>query len=299
MLCQVCGKNISKYTCPACDIKTCSVDCIKRHKKETGCTGVKLKTSFVPLEKMNSQMLIKDCALLDEARSAVIDATSKKFPKKSKTDWQKLLDSQCQKSGITIHFLPRLMTRAVENKTRYLKKEDTIYWTCRFRFRNEDKEIVYDYLLHDISENSSMIDIFKAIVETAPNDFVAKANLDTFEILLVAEGSPGGGHFQIDLSCTLGENLFSKTLIEYPIFDVVPKNSLDKWNIVFYIGEMEEPKEQPAKTQKTELPSYEKIKDALKLDIISNVLKSSISKEEQNTPLPPDFNSDMKDKDPI
>lgn len=296
MLCQVCGKNESKYTCPACNIKSCSLECVKKHKEQTGCTGVKPRTTFVPLEKMDSQMLIKDCVLIDEVRSAVIDADVK-FPKNKKAKWQKLLEDQCQKRGATICFMPRQMTRSSENKTRYNIEKEKIFWTCRFRFRNENKDIICDRLIHDIDETSKILDIFNAIVETTPNDYVAKATLDEFELLLVAEGTAGGGHYQLEPLATLGENLFSKTIIEYPIFDIVPKSSLDNWNVVFFVGNFEEPKEQPTQSKKTELPSYEKIKEALKLDIITNVLKTYVQKEEQNAPLPPDCDSNMKNND--
>ena len=302
MICQVCGKNDSKYTCPACNIKTCSVDCIKRHKSETGCTGVKPRTTFVPLEKMDSSMLIKDCVLIDEVRSAVIDADANynaNFPKNKKKQWKKILEKECQERGITISFMPSKMDRATENKTRYRNNEQTIYWSCRFRFRNDDNNIVCNRLIHNQVENSKLEDIFNAVVETTPNDFVAKVNLFQYEILLLAEGAPGGGYYQIEATASLGENLFSKTIIEYPIFDVVPKNILEDLNIVTVLDvrNIEEQKEIPVNTTKKELPSYETIKEALKLDIITNVLKTSQLKEEQNAPLPPDYNPDIKNND--
>ncbi|KAK8860228.1 Box C/D snoRNA protein 1 [Tritrichomonas musculus] len=298
MLCQVCGKHESKYTCPACQIRSCSLECVKRHKAEKGCSGIKPKTTYVPLDKMDSNMLMKDCALLDEVRSAVIHANDK-FHKTKKPQWQKILEKQCQERGITIRFMPKEMTRSKENNTRCRSKlNQTIYWTCRFRFRNENKDIVYERLVNDIVETSILQDIFNGIVETTPNDFVAKANLDEFEILLLAEGASGGGHYQVETSISLSDNLFSKTIIEYPIFDVVPKENLSDWNIVsvFDVRNIDELKEKPNSNPKKaeDLPSYETIKEALKLDIITGVLKSSKLSEEQNAPLPPVYDSNIK-----
>lgn len=32
--CEVCSKVESKYTCPKCEVKTCSLKCVKVHKSE-------------------------------------------------------------------------------------------------------------------------------------------------------------------------------------------------------------------------------------------------------------------------
>ena len=52
-LCQICHTNPHKYTCPRCSIRTCSVDCVKRHKQEKECSGERDKTSFVPRDAYN------------------------------------------------------------------------------------------------------------------------------------------------------------------------------------------------------------------------------------------------------
>lgn len=54
-LCQVCQKNSSKYTCPGCEIKFCSVNCCKQHKIQTKCTGERDKTKFIELSKFTDQ----------------------------------------------------------------------------------------------------------------------------------------------------------------------------------------------------------------------------------------------------
>ncbi|EER18252.1 conserved hypothetical protein, partial [Perkinsus marinus ATCC 50983] len=38
-LCQVCKNNDFKYTCPACSMRTCSLECVNAHKAKTNCTG--------------------------------------------------------------------------------------------------------------------------------------------------------------------------------------------------------------------------------------------------------------------
>lgn len=298
MLCQICGKNISKYTCPLCKIQTCSLECVKLHKKQLNCSGVKPKSQFVPLEKMDAEMLMKDCALIDQVQTSVLDSKAK-FPKQKKPKWQKQLKKECQDEGITICFLPHALSRSQENRTR-CKDQNVIYWTCRFRFHDENNEIVYNALINDINENSPMGDVLRAIQETSPNDYVAHIDLNQFDLLLVAEGAPGGGHYEIqDLSFTLSEDLFGKTIIEFPIFDIVPKCIFDQFNIVTESDvrnitaqndvpdNTSQPKDKLIEAKERELLSYETIKDALKLDIITGVLKQAkLEKERKKTILP-------------
>lgn len=34
MMCEACNEVQSKYTCPKCAFRSCSVDCVKQHKEE-------------------------------------------------------------------------------------------------------------------------------------------------------------------------------------------------------------------------------------------------------------------------
>ncbi|EMG47186.1 BCD1 Box C/D snoRNA protein 1 [Candida maltosa Xu316] len=38
-ICIICHENKVKYTCPACEIKTCSLPCYKSHQQERECSG--------------------------------------------------------------------------------------------------------------------------------------------------------------------------------------------------------------------------------------------------------------------
>ena len=39
ILCEVCQQKPFKYTCPGCNKRTCSLDCVRRHKKDVGFEG--------------------------------------------------------------------------------------------------------------------------------------------------------------------------------------------------------------------------------------------------------------------
>ena len=57
-LCQECKLNPSKYTCPGCSVRSCSLPCVKAHKQQTGCTGKRQQTQFVPLSQFDDTLLL-------------------------------------------------------------------------------------------------------------------------------------------------------------------------------------------------------------------------------------------------
>ena len=46
-LCSICFTNPPKYTCPRCGCQTCSVACVKIHKKRAACSGVRNPASYL------------------------------------------------------------------------------------------------------------------------------------------------------------------------------------------------------------------------------------------------------------
>jgi len=56
--CQVCHEQPSKYCCPGCSCRTCSLPCSKQHKASTGCTGQRDRLAYVPLQAFSDKHLI-------------------------------------------------------------------------------------------------------------------------------------------------------------------------------------------------------------------------------------------------
>ena len=62
--CLICKANISKYTCPKCYTKTCSLNCCILHKKNFNCSGVRDKVSFVPLKDYSHNNFISGMVVI-------------------------------------------------------------------------------------------------------------------------------------------------------------------------------------------------------------------------------------------
>jgi hypothetical protein len=66
MFCQECGIRNAIYKCPSCFIRTCCVDCVKKHKVRTHCTGVAKPYNYLPLNAMNDNTLFSDISFLEQ-----------------------------------------------------------------------------------------------------------------------------------------------------------------------------------------------------------------------------------------
>ena len=53
-LCSVCHANPPKYKCPGCFTRTCSLDCVKRHKLRRDCDGKHNPAAYVPFEQLKT-----------------------------------------------------------------------------------------------------------------------------------------------------------------------------------------------------------------------------------------------------
>ena len=58
IICQECKAKPSKYKCPGCSIRSCSLPCVKAHKDRTACTGKRNQTQFVPMSQMDDNLLL-------------------------------------------------------------------------------------------------------------------------------------------------------------------------------------------------------------------------------------------------
>lgn len=65
VLCEICQSAPSKYTCPGCDVKTCSVTCVKEHKTRLGCSGERNRLAFVDMTEYSDRHLLNGKFLTD------------------------------------------------------------------------------------------------------------------------------------------------------------------------------------------------------------------------------------------
>jgi hypothetical protein len=162
MDCHVCHTQVSKYRCPGCDARTCSVECVVTHKSSSGCSGARDKTAFVPLSAFDELKLLEDYAFLVETEqdlkrqkrtieTAVPSASATKLP----SHLSKLVRMAKKSNNVTLLIMPDPFTRRKQNKT--VCNREAMMWTV---------EVLHEgnrTLLHKISDTM----LVKTILERA------------------------------------------------------------------------------------------------------------------------------------
>lgn len=65
-LCEICQERQRQYKCPRCAVFTCSLECCKRHKVDTACSGRRDRTAYVPISGFSSDNLRNDYHFLED-----------------------------------------------------------------------------------------------------------------------------------------------------------------------------------------------------------------------------------------
>jgi hypothetical protein len=56
--CVVCSAARAIYKCPKCDRRSCSLDCVRRHKADNACDGTQSRSNFMPINDINEKIIL-------------------------------------------------------------------------------------------------------------------------------------------------------------------------------------------------------------------------------------------------
>lgn len=161
--CSVCLEKEAKYTCPACDARTCSVECVKRHKLRTECTGAVDPAQFVANKDLTLSLALGNRDynyLLRLERKIQLGKTDVKAAapsvfkrahnpmrnakrQKPNDDGDRRLaqvarvfpnapQTAVKRGNTLVVLLPPGMSRASQNKSGYDKKSASFTWTVEW-----------------------------------------------------------------------------------------------------------------------------------------------------------------------
>ncbi|KAI4883881.1 hypothetical protein NFI96_020508, partial [Prochilodus magdalenae] len=121
--CDVCEAEEAKYRCPNCLKFSCSLPCVKQHKHESGCSGVRDQTAFVRLSQFSEINLLNDYRFLEETARVADkpnrDTLARAHPHYSFT--VKLVRKNAAAANVNLKILPKSFTRRKENTSIYIK----------------------------------------------------------------------------------------------------------------------------------------------------------------------------------
>jgi len=245
-LCESCNKTVSRYKCPRCCARSCSVICVKQHKKTHNCNGQREKTSFVNLSEFNEGNVVSDLSFLEDTGRAIrASASTSGTPVTNLRCSFHVLDKlrrAARRRRIRLILSPFLSTRRKRNSTFCSSHRSNnmvwhIQWVfhtirCEVKRCDENKtikQLLQSLLSASVDHNRSECDNFKQVFLDHCEKLCTTPN--TFAVLMEAENQPKKAFYVLDKKLSLRENLSMKTVVEYPVFHLVESAKLSDYLI--------------------------------------------------------------------
>ncbi|MGK3737673.1 MAG: hypothetical protein ACI90V_004520 [Bacillariaceae sp.] len=250
--CMECKEKISLYQCPACQIRTCSLQCCQAHKKRTGCIGKRNRSVYLPLCRMNDNTLQSDYFFIEEVleimpRASKISKLAEENSISTNTSTSTInnnrsiaslnkkarrLVNQAKNRGITLQVMPGFLERHKNNTSWYCGPRDNITWKVEIIIMPTNK--TFSIQLSEKEEN--ILDcITKHIVEFHKDDSDIPSTLSGSNYQLFTKRLPSSAknpkYVQIENSVCLKKALNGLTIIEHPTIYCVPNDNLEDFPI--------------------------------------------------------------------
>ncbi|XP_057446408.1 putative box C/D snoRNA protein SPCC613.07 [Lotus japonicus] len=233
-LCEECKSNASKYKCPGCSVRSCSLPCVKAHKVRTGCTGKRNRTQFVPLSQFDDSVLLSDYNLLEEVKRVAESAQRMRtklrlYPYFKLPYPLKSLGSAAASRRTKLLFLPSRMSKREMNQTRYDQRKKAISWTIEWRFHSTDI-VLHD---HGVDENSSLCSILEKHLKPGPwNHQLREFCVDQIDCLKLFickyPKGPRSPFKELDMKAPIRQQLANIVILEFPVvFVFFPSHNIN------------------------------------------------------------------------
>ncbi|XP_022070658.2 box C/D snoRNA protein 1 [Acanthochromis polyacanthus] len=231
--CGVCGSEEAKYKCPACLTHSCGLLCVKKHKEDSGCSGVRNKTAFVTLSHFDEMTLLSDYRFLEDTGRFADGANRDNLIRAPRTTVKaKTLVANARKMNITLRLLPVSFSRSRENSTVFLRKDKQFLWHLKLVFPQSSLE----FSQRRVCDTQTLEQILTPYIHPTESEPVTRQKLkmyvhapfDDVKIFMKAEGRKANSvrYHELNIHKSLRDNLSYKTLIEYPVLHVVLR---DHW----------------------------------------------------------------------
>ncbi|EDL12001.1 box C/D snoRNA protein 1 isoform 1 [Mus musculus] len=229
--CETCGTEEAKYRCPRCMRFSCSLPCVKKHKADLTCSGVRDKTAYVSLQQFTEMNLLSDYRFLEDvARTAdkVSRDTFLKRPKRKK--YLFFMKNRARKQGIYLRLLPNGFSKRKENSTVFDHRKQQFCWHVKLQFPQSQAE----YIEKRVPDDKTINEILKPYIDPEESDPVIRQRLKAYaqsqtgvQILMRVENMQQNmiRYHELDPYKSLSDNLKDKVIIEYPTLHVVLRGS--------------------------------------------------------------------------
>ncbi|XP_066899695.1 box C/D snoRNA protein 1 isoform X3 [Kogia breviceps] len=204
--CETCGTEEAKYRCPRCMRYSCSLPCVKKHKAELTCNGIRDKTAYVSMQQFTEMNLLSDYRFLEDVARTADHISRDVFLKRPISNKHMyFMKNRARKQAINLKLLPNGFTKRKENSTFFDKK---------------------------VPDDRTINEILRAYIDPEKSDPVIRQRLKAYihsqtgvRILMKVENMQQNlvRYYEMDPDKSLLDNLRNKVIIEYPTLHVVLK----------------------------------------------------------------------------
>lgn len=235
IVCELCGLTTAIYTCPGCYVKTCSVSCVKEHKRRFFCNGERNKTAFVDTSEYSENHMLNDYRFLEDANRQIYSHKAGAGIKRKNnygdpnhlTKRCKLLVNAAYKRGVKVQMVAQVLSKHKLNTSYYTIRLDLLSWHIEWLFVASNT-VVRD---EKVPENTILIDAARKWTNAVNHPELRKAledykkeNLEKSRFLLKIDCLPANRqrYFEMKPNMSIAENLKGHCLTEFPIIAVLP-----------------------------------------------------------------------------
>eukprot|EP00887_Chlorella_sp_A99_P006711 scaffold3.g6711.t1 len=219
--CAICAKAQAKYTCPRCSCRSCSVECVKAHKEESGCSGKRDRAAFVGRGEFDERAFMSDYCFLEEVKLAddVAKRSRPPAPKPELPHFLQQLVYQAGRRGTQLHILPPGMEKRHANTMRYDGRQQLLSWHLEWSFpaagcKVSDSRVDERRPLRELLQVHLTLQPGEALVHEGLQEHM-DAGADALTVVLRRERSPANAveYHLIDTSQPLQQQLAGERLL--------------------------------------------------------------------------------------
>uniref|UniRef100_G1MFS0 Box C/D snoRNA protein 1 n=1 Tax=Ailuropoda melanoleuca TaxID=9646 RepID=G1MFS0_AILME len=229
--CETCGTEEAKYKCPRCMRYSCSLPCVKKHKAELTCNGVRDKTAYVSIQQFTEMNLLSDYRFLEDVARTADHISRDAFLKRPISNKRMyFMKNRARRQGINLKLLPNGFTKRKENSTFFDKKKQQFCWHVKLQFPQSQAV----YIEKRVPDDKTINEILRPYIDPEKSDPVIRQRLKAYirsqtgvQILMKVEYMQQNlvRYYELDPYKSLRDNLRNKVIIEYPTLHVVLKES--------------------------------------------------------------------------
>jgi hypothetical protein len=164
-LCSICFTNPPKYTCPRCGCQTCSLACVKTHKKRAACSGIRNPAAYLKSSELATPASIdRDYNFITKLQRGIEQADDDVAERgitlvparngKNAHAGKSKLEVEYEACSVTVVKAPVGLTRSKQNKTHWDKRHNCVMWTVEWVLQNDQR------VLANVQSGKTVIDAF-------------------------------------------------------------------------------------------------------------------------------------------